>query len=84
MLTVNEAYRLFKDKFPDAKTDVIYDWGEYYTCGRFASGDMVDDEWVIDKRTGKIRERDFLEYINELNRLGDDFVAKSYSVKNLR
>ena len=78
MLSPIDAYNVFMKKFPDTLTETIFDWGDFYTCGRCHDGDMVDDEWKIDKETGKITEIDLLDHIHELKLHNDEDVTEHH------
>ena len=84
MMSPKEAYDIFLKRFPDARTDHIADWGEFYACSACASNDMVDDYWKIDKATGEITFWDYAEYAEYVRRMPDDFYPKSYDVKDLK
>lgn len=82
MLSILEAYELFKKKFPEAKGETIHDWGEYYTCNMYIDGDTADDEYTIDKKTGDIKKRDFLEYMDAVSKVSLDDI-KAYKISDL-
>lgn len=67
MITLKEAYLLFRKKFPDTKCDSITDWGTFYTCSNSISNDLVDDTWKIDKNTGKITEQDLIQLAKDID-----------------
>ena len=83
MITPKEAWLIFKKKFPDTPADSISDFGNYYLCSNGAAGDMIDDDWIIDKKTGELRELDFIEYMDLVRQLPEDEPDITYNVKDL-
>ena len=81
-ITIKEAYNLFIAKFPEAATDSIADWGDFYGCSRYSSSDTADDYWKIDKKTGEITELDFMEYSKEVDK-HEGYEIRSYKIADI-
>lgn len=79
-MTVNEAYEKIKKEIPDLKTNIIEDWGPFYAVTNGEEGDMVDDDWKIDKKTGKISEFSIDDMSREMQKHSDDWYPTAYKI----
>ena len=77
MLTPQQAYQVFKKKFPDAKTKEGFDYGDFYVFSASIPGDYVWNDYKIDKQTGELKEFAQSEYYS----LSDEVMEK---VKDFR
>ena len=76
MVTPREAFDLFKKKFPKARTESVCDCGNFYTVGMSIDGDTSSDVYTIDKKTGTIKEIDFLEQMEIAKSEGEAKIYK--------
>ncbi len=81
MLTPKEAYDLCKKKFPDTTRTDIADFGEFYTFTPAIKGDMVDEDYKVNKETGEIEPFWFDEYASFMQKQDDDYTPKVYDFK---
>ena len=74
MLTPKEAYLKFLEFKKDSPAESIGEWydGKSYIISNAKDGDYVDDDYLIDKNTGKIRELGFDEYIKTIQKLPEE------------
>ena len=93
VLSVEEAYRIIKEAFPDNSTESIFDWGHSYGFSPGPGGGFSSEYYLINKKSGEIRDlSDFSEYIEALKELGNNSdlphdsdggaIIKAYKVKD--
>lgn len=83
MLSPKEAYSLCKKKFPETERTDIADFREFYTFTPAIKGDMVDEDYKVDKETGEIKLFEFDEYMSFMQKQDEDFNPKTYDFKEI-
>lgn len=80
MLTPKEAYLLFIDCFPNSPAEVIGEWfnDNYYFISNSKHDDFVDDDYLINKRTGEITKLAFDEYVQYIQSLPNEELDKKH------
>lgn len=78
-----ECYNKFISEFPEAKTETICDWGDFYTCTKYPDGGFINEVWKISKNQQKISVFSIEDSTNELRKRDDNFYPTEYKVKDL-
>lgn len=85
MLSAKEAYVLLCKHDPRVKdeTEIICDWGSFYSCSVGLDGDTEGYDWRIDKESKRIEWFDISQLIEELNKHDDEYEPKEILIKDL-
>lgn len=79
-MTAKEAYKIFKKKIPNLQTNIVEDWEIYFVIRNGKEGDMVDDDWKIDKKTSEFSAFDFNDRIEAMKNLPEDWIPTGYEI----
>ena len=81
MLSPQEAYEAFKKKKPNTMAEKVSEFESVYLISDCRNGDLVDDDYTIDKNSGEVKAIDFVECTELIKALGD-VDPPEYSIKN--
>lgn len=81
MLSLKDAYYLFKKEHPEVTSKTMHDLGSYYFIeGCTAEPGGFDSlMYKVDKETGKIEELDLIDYINDFPKDKEEDEIPSYT-----
>lgn len=80
MINEIDAYNILKKRIPDLKCNIVSDWGDFYSISNAEEGDLIDDDWKIDKRSGIISVFSIDDMSKELQKHSDDCSPTGYEI----
>lgn len=82
MITLIDAFNIFLKHVKELRTNTIHDVGEYYYISNAYKGDFASEDYLINKKTGEIREINFLEANEVICDAEDRNIIKTYHIIN--